>query len=129
VKSNIRLLVLLTVLFVAAFFVIPVFAQGTEPPVGDVTLPTELQALLAAGIGFLVTAGIKSLSTLLKKDLSGWASVLTASIVTTVVYFFNAILSAVPANAAPSVAIALTLLVSILSAFGVHNTIKSLRPK
>ena len=128
-KSKTRLFVLLSLLIVLAFAVMPAFAQGTEPPVGEVVLPLELQALLAAGIGFLVTAGIKSLSTLLKKDLSGWGSVLTASIVTTTVYFFNAILSAVPASAAPSVAIALTLLVSILGAFGVHNTIKSLRAK
>lgn len=123
-----RLFVLLTVLTMAAFFVMPAFAQGEEPPVGDVTLPTELEALLAAGIGFLVTAGLKSLSTLFGKDLGGWAAVLTASIVTTIVYFFNALLSAVPAAAAPSVAIALTLLVSILSAFGVHKTMKGFQP-
>jgi len=123
-----RLFVLLAVLAVAAFIVVPAFAQGENPPVGEVTLPTELEALLAAGIGFLVTAGLKSLSTLLGKDLSGWAAVLTGSIVTTVVYFFNALLSAVPAAAAPSVAIALTLLVSILSAFGIHKTVKGFQP-
>jgi len=127
-KSKTRLFVFLTVLVVAAFFVMPVFAQGEEPPVGEVVLPTELEALLAAGIGFLVTAGLKSLSSLLGKDLGGWAAVLTASIVTTVVYFFNALLSAVPAAAAPSVAIALMLLVSILSAFGVHKTVKGFQP-
>jgi len=128
-KVKTRLFVLLTVLVVAAFFVMPAFAQGTEPPVGEVTLPTELQALLAAGIGFLVTAGLKSLSLLLGKDLSGWGAVLTGSIVTTVVYFFNALLSAVPPEAAPSVSIALTLLVSILSAFGIHKTVKGFQPK
>lgn len=123
-----RWLVFVIVVIVAAFIVVPAFAQGENPPVGEVTLPTELEALLAAGIGFLVTAGLKSLSTLLGKDLSGWAAVLTGSIVTTVVYFFNALLSAVPAAAAPSVAIALTLLVSILSAFGIHKTVKGFQP-
>ncbi|MFZ5856768.1 MAG: hypothetical protein ACOYZ6_08055 [Chloroflexota bacterium] len=123
-----RWLVFVIVVIVAAFFVMPAFAQGAEPPVGEVTLPTELEALLAAGIGFLVTAGLKSLSILLGKDLSGWAAVITASIVTTVVYFFNALLSAVPPEAAPSVAIALTLLVSILSAFGIHKIVKGFQP-
>jgi len=123
-----RLFVLLIVLVVAAFVVMPAFAQGNEPPVGEVTLPTELEALLAAGIGFLVTAGLKSLSQLLGKDLSGWGAAFTASIVTTVIYFFNALLSAVPPEAAQSVAIALTLLVSILSAFGVHKTVKGFQP-
>lgn len=127
-KSKTRLFVLMIVLVVAAFFVMPAFAQGEQPPVGDVTLPTELEALLAAGIGFLVTAGLKSLSTLLGKDLVGWAAVLTGSIVTTVVYSFNAILSVVPPEAAPSVSIALTLLVSILSAFGIHKTVKGFQP-
>lgn len=123
-----RLFVVLVVLFVAAFFVAPVFAQGENPPAGDVSLPTELEALISAGIGFLVTAGLKSLSSLLGKDLGGWAAVITASIVTAVVYFFNALLSAVPAAAAPSVGIALTLLVSILSAFGIHKTVKAFQP-
>ena len=123
-----RLFVLLVVLVMAAFVVMPAFAQGSEPPVGDVTLPTELEALLAAGIGFLVTAGLKSLSQLLGKDLSGWGAALTASIVTTVIYFFNALLSVIPPEAAPSVAIALTLIISILSAFGVHKTVKGFQP-
>lgn len=117
--------VLLVVLFVAAFFVMPAFAQGENPPpTSPVQLPLELQAIVAAGIGFLVTAGLKSLSVLLKKDISGWASVVTGGLVTSAVYFLNAILSTVPDAAQPSVAIGLTLLVSILSAFGVASTVK-----
>jgi len=127
-KVKTRLFVLLTVLVVAAFFVMPAFAQGEQPPVGDVTLPTELEALLAAGIGYLVTQGLKSLSTLLGKDLSGWGAALTAAIVTTTVLFFDALLSAVPAAAAPSVTIALMLLISILGAFGVYKTVKGFQP-
>lgn len=127
-KSKTRLFVLLTVLFVLAFAVSPAFAQGVEPPAREVTLPVELQALIAMGLGFIVTQGIKSLSTLLGKDLSGYAAAITASVVTTVVYFFNAILSAVPASAAPSVSIGLMLLVSILGAFGVYTTVKGFQP-
>lgn len=126
-----RLFLLMVLFVVLAFAVSPAFAQGGEPPVppeSNLTLPTELQALLAAGIGYLVTQGLKSLSKLLKVDLSGWGAALAASIVTTVVYFFTALLSAIPASAQPSVAIGLTLLVSILGAFGVHSTVKGFQP-
>lgn len=118
--------VFFVVVALAAVFAVPVFAQGENPPVptSSVELPVELQALLAAAIGYLVTQGLKSLSQLLKSDLSGWGAAITASVVTTVIYFFNAILSAVPASAQPSVAIGLMLVVSILGAFGVHATVK-----
>lgn len=119
----------LFVVVIAAVLVVPVFAQGENPPpTSQVQLPLEIQAIVAAGIGFLVTAGLKSLSVLLKKDISGWASVVTGGLVTSTVYFLNAILSTVPDAAQPSVAIGLTLLVSILSAFGVAATIKKFQP-
>jgi hypothetical protein len=119
----------LLVIVLAAVFVVPVFAQvENPPPTSPVELPIELQAVIAAGIGFLVTAGLKSLSVLLKKDISGWGSVVTGGLVTSVVYFANAILSAVPVAAQPSVSVALTLLVSILSAFGIAATLKKFQP-
>ena len=119
----------LFVVVIAAVLVVPVFAQGENPPpTSQVQLPLEIQAIVAAGIGFLVTAGLKSLSVLLKKDISGWASVVTGGLVTSTVYFLNAILSTVLDAAQPSVAIGLTLLVSILSAFGVAATIKKFQP-
>ena len=122
--------ILLSVFVIAAVFTVPVFAQGAEPPpTSPVELPIELQAMLAAGIGFLVTAGLKSLSVLLKKDISGWGSVITGSIATSVMYFFTAILSAVHVAAQPSVTIGLTLLVAILSAFGVASTVKKFQPR
>jgi hypothetical protein len=121
--------ILFVVLLIAAFMVVPAFAQGeTPPPTSPVELPLELQALIAGGIGFLVTAGLKSLSPLLNTDISGWASVVTGGIVTSVIYFFNALLSAVPVAAQPSVSIGLTLLVSILSAFGIARTVKKFQP-
>jgi hypothetical protein len=127
-KVKTRLFVLCVVMLVAAFAVTSAFAQGSEPPASEVALPAELQALIAMGIGYLVTQGLKSLSKLVGVDLSGWGAAIAASIVTTVVYFFNALLSAVPSSVAPSVAIGLTLLVSILGAFGVHATVKGFQP-
>jgi len=82
--------------------------------------------MLAALVGYVVTQGIKSISKLLGADLSGWGAAITASGVTTVVYFIHALLSAVPVAAQPSVAVGMTFLVSVLGAFGIHNAIKSL---
>ena len=121
--------VIAIVVLVLAVFAVPAFAQGENPPpTSAVELPIELQAVIAAGIGFLVTAGLKALSVLLKQDISGWGSVVTGGLVTSVVYFANAILSAVPVAAQPSVSVALTLLVSVLSAFGIAATLKKFQP-
>lgn len=102
--------------------------QDVEPPVSPVELPVELRALISAFIGFLVTAGLKSLSTLLKSDITGWAAVITGGLSTSFIFFFNAILSAIPLEAQAPAAIALALVVSILSAFGVARTSKKLQP-
>lgn len=130
-KNRFKMLVVLTFLIVfAAAISMPavVHAQGETPPDAPIALPTELQALIAAGIGYLVTQGLKSLSTLLKADLSGWGSAITGALVTAVVYFFNALLSAIPVPAQQPVSIALLLIVAILSAFGIHRTVKGFRP-
>ncbi len=107
---------------------VQVAQQDEEPPVSPVELPVELRALLSAIIGFLVTAGLKSLSALLQKDITGWAAVITGGLSTSVIFFFNAILSTIPVEAQPSAAIALTLVVAILSAFGVARTTKKMQP-
>lgn len=126
-----------TVFFVAlmlALFVFPVVAhaaplhQDAQPPAGGVALPVDLADLLKLVFGLLVTQGLKSLSKLLKYDLSGWGAALTASVTTSVILFFNAILAAVPAAAQPSVAVGLTLLMTILGAFGLKDTLKSFVP-
>jgi hypothetical protein len=129
-KRNRFLVVLLLVSVMALAVARPVLAQGEQPPVptSPVELPMPLQALIASGIVFQVTAGLKTLSTLLKSDISGWGSVITGGLTTSVIFFFNALLSTVPEAAQPSVAIALTLLVSILSAFGIARTVKGFQP-
>ncbi len=130
-KRNKIVSVLLIVSVFAFAVATPTLAQGEQPPAptSPVELPMPLQALIAAGIGFLVTAGLKSLSTLLKSDISGWGSVITGGLTTSVIFFLNALLSAVPEPAQPSVAVGLTLLVTILSAFGLARTVKGFQPK
>lgn len=105
--------------------VVEVSYQDEPPPAGeDVALPVDLETLIQFGVALFVTQGLKSLSKLLGKDISGWTAVLTASIASSVIFFFNALLSAVPDAAEPSVAVLLTLIVTILGSFGLKDTIK-----
>ena len=84
-------------------------------------LPVELQAVIAAGLVFVVTEGLKVVSGWIGQDLSGFGAAIAAALVTVIVAMLNGWLSLVPAQYAETVAIALTLLVSILGAFGVHG--------
>ena len=87
-------------------------------------LPIELQAVIAAGLGFLVTEGLKSLSTLLGKDLSGAAAGITAALASAVFLFVGSLLSAIPAEYAGVVQASLALLVAVLGAFGIHRQVR-----
>jgi hypothetical protein len=117
--------ILVVVVVVAAFFVMPAFAQGEVPATESaLTVPLVLQALIAAAIGWLVTQGLKSLSTVIKYDLSGAATAITGALVTAVIFFLNALLAAIPADAREPVSVALALLVSILGAYGIAGTVK-----
>jgi predicted anti-sigma-YlaC factor YlaD len=118
------------VIGVAFVFASPALAAPVAQDVvpaeeGGVTLPVEIENLIVIVIGLLVTQGLKSISHLVGKDISGWGSALTASIAMSVIFFFNALLSAIPEAAQPSVAVALTLIVTILASFGLKDTLKS----
>jgi hypothetical protein len=92
-------------------------------------LTPDLQLLIAAGIGFLVTAGLKDLSAWLGKDFSSLASAITGALVTMAVALANSLLALVPAQYQQAVALTMSLLVAVLSAFGIHGSLKSLRPQ
>lgn len=110
---------------------VQIVAQDTQPPAegGNVALPVELEDLVKIVIGLLVAQGLKSLSNLLGKDISGWAAVITASLASGVIFFFNALLSTVPELARPSVAVGLTFLVTILATFGLKDTLKAFQSR
>lgn len=103
--------------------------QVDQPPAGGVTLPVDLEGLIKLAVIFLVTQGLKSLSILLKKDITGWASVISASLSGAVILFFNALLSVVPQAAQASVSALLIFLVTVLSAFGIHAVYKGFLAK
>jgi hypothetical protein len=77
-------------------------------------------------VTFLVTAGIKSLSTLLGKDLSGTGAALTAALVGLILGIFNSVLvPMIPVTALPFIEPAANIIVMILGAFGLHKTVKA----
>lgn len=102
---------------------------GSTSPDGGVQLPSELGFLIAIGVGYFVTQGLKSVSTLIGADLTKNAAAITASLVTSITLFINALLSAVPESAQQPVAILLALIVATLSSFGVHYTVKGFQAK
>lgn len=89
-----------------------------------VTLPVELQAIIAGFIVFLVTEGLKSLGALIKIDLSGAAAGIAAAIVGLIVALVNGFLIQIPPEFADVARSILSLLIVILGAFGVHRTFK-----
>ncbi|MHA2062931.1 MAG: hypothetical protein ACXABY_00975 [Candidatus Thorarchaeota archaeon] len=86
-----------------------------------VTLPIELRAALT----YFVTQGIKAFLNLFGKDMSGWTSAITAAVVGAVLVFIDGVLASIPAEFADSVGAFLTFLVAVLSAFGLHFSVKS----
>jgi hypothetical protein len=87
-------------------------------------IPVELQQLIAIGLAFLVTEGLKALSNLVGKDLNGAGAAIAAALTTAALVFFEAILGAVPEQYRAVVKSLLGLLVVLLSAFGVHKQVK-----
>ena len=86
-------------------------------------LPNDLVLLLSAGIGFLVTNGLKALFPNL--DISGVTAQVTAAVVTAVVVLANWGLSFIPEQYRPVVTSVFTLIVVVLSAFGIHYSLKA----
>ena len=87
-----------------------------------ISLTPELQALLAALIGFAVTAGLKDLGKVVGVDFTSVASAVTGALVTGIVFFANALLAQLPANVQPIAVVVMPLLAAIFAAYGVHRT-------
>lgn len=139
-----KLFVTMLLVLVVSFLVVPIasaqnsasnpvqiVAQDTQPPAedGNIALPVELEDLIKIIIGLLVAQGLKSISKLVGKDISGWSAVITASLASSVIFFFNALLTAVPEPARPSVAVGLTFLITIFASFGLKDTLKGFQGK
>lgn len=86
------------------------------------SLPIEIKALLT----YLITQGVKALLALFGKDMSGMTSAVAAVVIGSVIFFIDGVLALVPAEYVDSVGAFLALVVSLLSAFGVHYSYKNI---
>ena len=86
-----------------------------------VPIPDDFKVILAAGVGWIVTEGLKALGALFKIDLSGKAAAVTAALVTAIVFFANELLAKIPAQYDPVVSSIFALLVAVLGAYGIHR--------
>ena len=87
-------------------------------------IPDPILALLNSLIVFLVTAGVKSLSLLLGKDLNGYAAALAALVVAVVVFGANTLLASLDAATRNQVIAFLTFLAGLFGAMGFHSVVK-----
>lgn len=90
-------------------------------------LGPELVAVLSALVGMLVAEGLQSLSRLLNRDLSGYATALVAAIVSLVVAVVNGAFALIPAEYAPYAKGILAFLVVVLAPAGFHSLLKKIR--
>ena len=90
-------------------------------------LNPELQALLLAGVTYLVTQGLKSFGALVGFDLSGAAAAITAGLMGIVLAILSGLLGIIPAEYHEIANIIMALLVGILGSFGIHKTVKDSR--
>ena len=87
-------------------------------------LDPELQALIIAGITFLVVEGLKALSNLVGLDLSGAAAAVTAGLVALALAAISGVLGWIPPEYHEIARVVMALLVAILGSFGIHRQFK-----
>lgn len=116
--------VLALVLVFAAFAVVPVFAQGQTqeltPPNEPITLAEYpvLDMLVFAGVSWIVTEGLKSLSKLTKTPLIGKATAITGAVVYIIVALVDSFFGAIPPEFQDTTRNVLTLVVGLLAMYG-----------
>jgi putative flippase GtrA len=89
-------------------------------------LPLELQVALAGLVAMVVTEGIKAL---FQKEVPELAKVVSAGVMTVLLGFSTYLLSLVPVELRETVSAVFAVVVSLLSAFGLHRMYKALRNK
>lgn len=90
-------------------------------------LPEEIKIAIAAGLGFLVTQGFKTLGEKIGVDLSGNAAQVTALLCTLIVYLLQTALDLVPAEYRGIVGAVLGVLVAVMGAYGLHYSYSKIR--
>ena len=88
-------------------------------------LPLELKIALGSVLTMIITAGLKAIAGLLDKDFSGGWAALVATLVATSLFFIDGIVSLVPVEYQEVAAGLFGLIITVLSAFGLHYTRKN----
>lgn len=88
-------------------------------------LPIELKIALGSVLTMIITAGLKSIAGLLGKDFSGGWAALVATLVATLLFFIDGIVALVPVEYQEVAAGLFGLIITVLSAFGLHYTRKN----
>ncbi len=124
---KILLVVLLLAVSTMAFTVSPV---GRYQAAAPLELPDWARLLIIAGVSWLITQGIKSLTHAIPNipDLTGLATSLTGALVVITVAFANALLTLVPPESQAIVSLVFQLLATILGTYGIAHTVKSALP-
>jgi hypothetical protein len=132
-KTFVRLY-LISLFVILLAFPVAVLARGLgqdgSPPTAPLTLPDYVPLLLAAGIGWVLTQGLKSLSVALPgvPNLEGQATAIVGALVTAFVAIANTLLALLPLEWQTPVALVFGTIGSILAAYGIAGTIKSFQP-
>ena len=89
----------------------------------------SVQVILFIAFTFLVTEGLKALSSLVGVELSGYGAAIVASLVALGMGLFElVVIPLIPAESLPVVESAAQLILVILSSFGAHKTVKRFQP-
>lgn len=91
-------------------------------------LDPQLQALILAGVTYVVTEGLKALSNVLGFDLSGAAAAVTAGLMGLILALLSGLLAFIPPQYHEIAQVVMSLIVVILGSFGVHRLIKAFKP-
>ena len=88
-------------------------------------MPIELKVALGGLLTLLITAGFKSMANLVGKDFSGGWAALVGAIVASILFSVDAIVALTPVEYQEVVAGVFGLIITVLSAFGLHYTRKN----
>ncbi len=88
-------------------------------------IPVELKVILAGFLTMLLTQGLKALANLLGKDFSGWLAAAVAVVVGAIVFFLDGLVGMTPPEYHDVVGGIFALIITVLSAFGIHYTRKN----
>lgn len=86
-----------------------------------VKVPDELKVIVTPFVAVLVTEGLKALGKLFKIELGGKTAAVTGAICAALFFFADALLAKIPAEFEGVANAVLMLVVTILSAYGLHR--------